>query len=46
MNWEQWLRRSAEPPSDNEEQKRKRTENQIKDALRTYDPLKGRDYIV
>jgi hypothetical protein len=46
MDWEQWLRRSAEPPSDNEDQKRERTENQIRDALRSYEPLKGRDYVV
>ena len=46
MDWEQWLRRSAEPPSDNEDQKRERTEQQIRDALRSYGPLKGRNYVV
>src|SRR5262245_23917642 len=46
MDWEQWLRKSAEPPSNNEEQKRERTESQIRDALRSYGPLKGRNYVV
>jgi hypothetical protein len=46
MDWEQWLRRSAQPPSDNEDQKRERTEKQIKEALRSYGPLQGRNYAV
>jgi hypothetical protein len=46
MDWEQWLRKSAEPPSDNEDQKRERTQDQIRDALRSYEPLKGRNYVV
>jgi hypothetical protein len=46
MDWEQWLRKSVEPPSDNEERKRERTEKQIREALRTYRPLKGRNYVV
>jgi hypothetical protein len=46
MNWEQWLRRSAEPPSDNEDKKRERTQDQIRAALSTYEPLKGRNYAV
>jgi hypothetical protein len=46
MDWEQWLRRSAEPPSDNEDQKRERTEKQIRDALSSHESLKGRNYVV
>jgi hypothetical protein len=46
MDWEQWLRKSAEPPSDNEDQKRERTENQIRDALKSYGPLNERNYVV
>jgi hypothetical protein len=46
MDWEQWLRRSAAPPSDNEDEKRERTEKQIREALRSYGPLQGRNYVV
>ena len=46
MNWEEWLRNSAAPPSNTEDEKRARTEQQIRDALRAYGPLKGRDYVV
>lgn len=46
FDWEAWLRASAEPPSDNEDDKRERTEDQIRDALRNYEPLQGRPYSV
>lgn len=46
MDWEAWLRSAKEPPSDNEDAKRKRTEQQIRDALAAYEPLKGRPYTV
>lgn len=46
MDWEQWLRNAAAPPSDSEDEKRDRTERQIREALQTYEPLKGRPYIV
>jgi hypothetical protein len=46
MDWESWLRTAADPPSDNEDQKRDRTEQEIKEALRAYEPLKGRPYVV
>lgn len=46
MDWEAWLRTAAEPPSDNEDDKRERTERQIRAALADCEALKGRDYIV
>jgi hypothetical protein len=46
MDWEDWLKRAAAPPSDNEDDKRQRTENEIKAALADYEPLKGRPYRV
>jgi predicted nucleotidyltransferase len=46
MDWEDWLRKSCAPPSATEDEKRQRTEQQIKDALRKYEPLKGKDYVV
>jgi hypothetical protein len=46
MDWEQWLRTSCTPPSASEEDRRQRTEQQIRDALRQYEPLKGRPYKV
>ena len=46
MDWEDWLRKSAAPPSDHEDAKRKRTEDEIRDALRSYAALKGRPYRV
>jgi predicted nucleotidyltransferase len=46
MNWEEWLRNSKSPPSNTEDDKRGRTERQIRDALRAYRPLNGRDYAV
>jgi hypothetical protein len=46
VDWEQWLRNSCSPPSDSEEDRRKRTELQIREALRQHDALKGRPYIV
>lgn len=46
MDWEAWLRSAAEPPSNNEDEKRQKTENEIKAALAAYEPLKNRSYVV
>lgn len=46
MDWEDWLRSSAKPPSDNEDNKRDQTETQIRDALSNYEPLNGKKYRV
>jgi hypothetical protein len=46
MDWEDWLRKAANPPSDNEDDKRRRTEGEIKAALADYKPLQGRPYSV
>ena len=46
MDWEQWLRTAAQPPSENEEAKREKTETEIKAALAAYAPLKGKRYVV
>ncbi|MCU8692622.1 nucleotidyltransferase family protein [Mycobacteroides abscessus] len=46
MDWETWLRAAAQRPSDNETQKRDRTEQEIRDALSAYDSLRGRPYRV
>jgi predicted nucleotidyltransferase len=46
VDWEAWLRTSASPPSDNEDSQRQRTEDQIRDALESYEPLRGRPYAV
>jgi predicted nucleotidyltransferase len=46
VDWEDWLRDAARRPSDHEDSKRDRTEKQIKDALSSYEPLKGRPYRV
>ncbi|MFI0406013.1 nucleotidyltransferase [Actinomadura sp. 3N508] len=46
MDWESWLRNSAAPPSDHEDSKRERTEKQIRDALKSHEPLQDRDYVV
>lgn len=46
MDWEQWLRTAAQPPSENEEAKREKTEKEIKAALAAYEPLKGKPYVV
>jgi hypothetical protein len=45
-DWEDWLRRAAQRPSDNEDQKRQRTEDQIREALAAYAPLRQRNYVV
>ncbi|WP_328813539.1 hypothetical protein [Rhodococcus sp. NBC_00297] len=42
MDWESWLRSAAKRPSDNEESKRDRTEQQIRAALNDYVPLSGK----
>jgi len=46
MDWEQWLRSAAVPPSDNEDSKRETTEDQIRDAIDNYEPLQGKLYRV
>lgn len=46
MDWEEWLRKAAQRPSDHEDEKRNRTEQQIKAALAAYTPLQGRPYRV
>ncbi|MDC2958158.1 nucleotidyltransferase [Streptomyces gilvifuscus] len=46
MDWEQWLRQSVKRPSDHEDGKRERTEEQIRAALRAHEPLRDRDYVV
>lgn len=46
MDWEAWLRQAAQRPSDHEDEKRNRTEQQIKAALAAYEPLQGRPYRV
>jgi hypothetical protein len=44
MDWEQWLRMAATPPSDHEDSKRQATEQQIHEALDNHSPLRGRPY--
>jgi hypothetical protein len=46
LDWENWLRTSAKRPSDHEDDKRDRTESQIRDALAAYKPLSGKKYRV
>lgn len=46
LDWEDWLRAAARRPSDNEDQKRDRTESQIREALAGYKPLNGKKYRV
>ena len=46
MDWEQWLRASASPPSDTEAAKATKTEAEIRAALRAYAPLQGKGYRV
>src|ERR1051326_293478 len=46
MDWEQWLRQAVKRPSDYEDNKRERTEDQIRKALRAHAPLRGRDFVV
>lgn len=46
MDWEEWLRKAVQRPSDHEDDKRNRTEQQIKAALASYGPLIGRPYRV
>lgn len=42
MDWDDWLRAAARPPSDTEDAKRDRTEQEIRDVLGRYEPLQGR----
>jgi hypothetical protein len=46
MDWEAWLQSSGNPPSDTEDSKAELTEKQIRTALASYRPLRGRDYVV
>lgn len=46
MDWEAWLKSAARRPSDNETQKRDKTEKEIRAALAAYEPLQGRPYRV
>ncbi|MEU0792439.1 nucleotidyltransferase [Amycolatopsis sp. NPDC005961] len=46
MNWEDWLKTAAKRPSNHEDSRRQRTENEIKAALSNYRPLAGRKYRV
>jgi predicted nucleotidyltransferase len=46
MDWENWLRSACKPPSDTEDAKRQATEDQIRKALRAYQPLEGKDYAI
>jgi hypothetical protein len=46
MDWEQWLRESGAPPSDTEDEKRKRTEQQVREALQKHPALQGKAYSV
>jgi hypothetical protein len=46
MDWEAWLKAAAAPPSNSEDEKRVRTEGEIKLALAASERLKGRPYVV
>jgi tRNA nucleotidyltransferase (CCA-adding enzyme) len=46
MDWETWLKAAAARPSDTEDEKREKTETEIKSALSEYDGLSGRPYVV
>ena len=46
MDWEQWLRNASKRPSDNEDSKREKTEEQIRNALADWPALQGRSYRV
>lgn len=46
MDWESWLRKAADPPSQNEDDKRNRIQAQVQKALSDYEPLKVRPYRV
>jgi hypothetical protein len=46
MDWETWLRSAAEPPSATEDEKRQRTEEEVRAALAASDALRGRPYCV
>jgi hypothetical protein len=46
MDWEAWLRAAAKRPSDHEDDKRDRTETQVRRALADWQPLNGRPYRV
>ena len=46
MDWEEWLRDSSSPPSSSEDERRDRTYDQVKSALRDDTPLQGRSYSV
>jgi hypothetical protein len=44
MDWEAWLRNSSSPPSETEDDKREKTERQIRDTLANHSPLQGKNY--
>lgn len=46
MDWEDWLRKAAQRPSAHEDDKRRRTEAEIRSTLAAHEPLRGRDYVV
>lgn len=46
MDWEAWLRTAAEPPSAAEDEKRQKTEDEVRAALADSDALRGRPYCV
>jgi hypothetical protein len=46
MDWETLLKTASKPPSQTEDNKRQKTEDEIRKALSGYEPLKGRPYVV
>lgn len=46
MDWEQWLKNAARRPSDSEDSRRQKTEDEIRAALAGYAPLRGKPYVV
>jgi hypothetical protein len=46
MDWETWLKAAAKQPSDNEDKKRDKTQQQIFDVLSDHAPLKDRPFRV
>jgi len=44
MDSETWLQNASSPPSETEDDKREKTEQQIRDALASYTPLQGKNY--
>jgi hypothetical protein len=46
MDWEAWLRSASKPPSETEDTKRQRTQDEIRQALSASSALKGKNYEV